>query len=274
MKIAPQALDGQFIPVKIKEQSSSIFGDLYSNDSYQFASLGIRSDDQRIAQLFEMVSVSWTNSQLVELYGQKFLVTYVFQPTNEMIKWVVQGQPLPEAMLKLKLMKADQIGSIQPFPDLTKEKFVNTLNEFGQKGTPTFSSSTATQALSNAKQISTAMAIYLADSDDVLPWVQSSAGAHRVLEPYTKNKDLFKTLNPKGSGTFRFNMSLAGVASTAIEDPAATPLFYEPIPYPDGRYLVSFADTHAKFVSPEEWKSLQKLLKLKLPRQGKPIKGG
>lgn len=46
------------------------------------------------------------------------------------------------------------------------------------------------------------------------------------------------------------------------------------IAYPDGRILVAFADTHAKYLTAEEWKALQKNLKLKLPKVGKPIKGG
>ncbi len=270
----PTDLTADYFPIRLKEQSSAILGDLYSSSSYQLSLLGISGDNKRIQQLLEMASVSWTKNEIVELYGQKFLATYTFQPSTEVIRWVSQGQPLPESKLKLKLMKTDQIGSIEPFPDLNHEKFMAMLNDLGQKGTPAFTTSSNTQAISNAKQIATAMAIYLADSDDVFPWVQSSAGAHKLLEPYTKNKELFKTLNPKGSGTFRFNMSLAGVSSVSLEDAAQTPLFYEPIPYPNGRYLVAFADTHAKYLTADEWKALQKNLKLKLPKMGKPIKGG
>ena len=69
----------------------------------------------------------------------------------------------------------------------------------------------------------------------------------------------------------KFNMSLAGVNSTEIAEPANTVMFYESEPWADGSRCVSFADTHAKVVNPEEWAKLQPSLNLKLKRVGKPI---
>lgn len=274
MTMSPSALTPSFFPVRLKEQGSSIFGDVYSSSSYSLQLLGVRGDDKRIQQLLEMISVSWTRNEIADLYGQRFIVTYIFQPSQEVIRWFAEGQPLPDPTLKLKLIKADQIGSIEPFPELNKEKFIEILNDFGQKSNSAFNSSKATVALSNAKQLATAMMIYLADSNDIFPWVQSSPSMHNQLIPYTKSKELFKTLNPKGAGTFRYNMSLAGVSAVDVSEPAQTPLIFDPEPFPDGRYLVAYADSHVKYVTAAEWKELQRFMKLKLPRRGKPIKDG
>ncbi|MEQ1934230.1 MAG: hypothetical protein ABL962_10200 [Fimbriimonadaceae bacterium] len=274
MTMSPSALTASFFPIRLKEQGSSIFGDFYSSSSYSLQLLGVRGDDKRIQQLLEMISVSWTRNEIADLYGQRFIVTYIFQPSQEVIRWFAEGQPLPDPTLKLKLVKADQIGSIEPFPELNKEKFIELLNDFGQKSKPAFNASKATVALSNAKQLATAMMIYLADYDDIFPYVQSSPSLLKQLEPYTKNPELFKTLNPKGAGMFRFNMSLAGVSSVDIDEPAKTPMLFDPEPFPDGRYLVAYADSHARYLTAEEWKATQKYMKVNLPRHGKPIKGG
>ncbi|MEQ1934232.1 MAG: hypothetical protein ABL962_10210 [Fimbriimonadaceae bacterium] len=146
-----------------------------------------------------------------------------------------------------------------------------------QKAKPvvkTFDEIQRTKALKNVKSCAIAIAIYQADHDDVIPYVTTSAGLERVVHPYIKNKDVWKTLNPKGTGRFQFNLSLAGVMATAIADPAITPLLYDGTAYPDGKFLSAYADIHAKYESAATWKERQKNLKLKLKKTGKPIKGG
>ena len=130
-----------------------------------------------------------------------------------------------------------------------------------------------TLTLSNLKQIGTGAALLLSDNNNIFPNVQSTKQLFEFMMPYLRNKEVFKTKNPMG-GEFRFNMSLAGVSASDIETPAETPLFFESQAWPDGRRCVCYTDTHAKFVTEDEWKKMQPMLKLKLKRHGKPIKPG
>jgi hypothetical protein len=125
--------------------------------------------------------------------------------------------------------------------------------------------------LVNAKNIAAGMLLYAQDYDSTFPYVQGSRAAFYVIFPYVKGTNAYKTYNPMHPSDFRFNMALAGVPMTAIQNPTETPLFYDPFQWPDGTYLVSFADSHARFVSYEEWQNLKKNLALKLKRVGNPL---
>ncbi len=130
-----------------------------------------------------------------------------------------------------------------------------------------------TATLSNLKQTGIATMILMSDYDDMIPYVQSTSQLYKFLMPYSKNEKVFKTINPPG-GQFQFNMCLAGSLLNTLEQASQTPLFYETKVWPDGKRGVVFTDTHAKFVTKEEWDRLQPLLKLKLKKHGKPIKVG
>jgi hypothetical protein len=123
----------------------------------------------------------------------------------------------------------------------------------------------------NAKAISSAMLLYAQDYDGTFPYVQGSKGAEYVIYPYIKNANVYQTMNPVRAGEFRFNMSLAGVQMNEILDPSNTPLFYDPFAWPNGTYLVGFADSHAKFLTGPEWEMVKKNLALKLKRTGNPL---
>lgn len=127
------------------------------------------------------------------------------------------------------------------------------------------------QAAANATQIATAMVLYAQDYDETFPYVQSTATAKYVTFPYVKNATVWRTMNPVRSGEFRFNISLGGSAMTDIANPAETPVAYDPFAWPDGMYLVAFADSHARFVTPQEWATIQKNIKMKLKKHGKPL---
>jgi len=126
-------------------------------------------------------------------------------------------------------------------------------------------------ALDNARNIASGMLLYSQDYDEVFPYVQSSKGAAYVIYPYVKNINVFKTNNPMRSGDFHFNMSLSGVPISEIANPTEVPLFYDPFAWPDGTYLVTFADSRAKFITAEEWDRVKVNLKLKLKQVGKPL---
>ena len=270
--LKPSELTADYKPLKLKEQSSGIFGDYYSSSYFQYGTLGLRPDDPRMSALFEILPVSWTSSRLADVYGQKYVVTYIFEPSLAAIKAFSEGKPIPEIVLKLKLLKADQIGSIEPFPELDREKYLAVLNQLGESGQAAFTPANKTRALSNVKQVATAMMIYLSDSEDIFPYVQSTSSLVEVLHPYTKSTEIWKSLNTKGEGRFLFNMSLAGVSQTDVKDPAATPMLFDPNAYPDGTRVVAYVDGHARTVSAEQWAKVQSAMKVNLKRHGKPIK--
>lgn len=121
------------------------------------------------------------------------------------------------------------------------------------------------------KLVALSLLMYGTDYDDVFPFVQATKVAARVTEPYCKDKSIWKSVNPNG-GQLQLNMCISGVMMTAIEEIAGTPLVYDSKAWPGGYWLVSHTDGHVKFVNSARWKGMQKYLKLKLPRVGKPIK--
>lgn len=171
---------------------------------------------------------------------------------------------------RLTYVRRQSIISMTPREDFLPAK----LKEMGQnKILPAGTTTDRTITLSNMKQVGTAMMMLLSDYEDRYPYVQSTPQLFAFLEPYLKNTEVFKTKNPMG-GQFRFNMSLAGASNVEMSNPANTPMIYESEAWPDGKRGVCYADSHAKFVSADEWNAMQPLLKLKLKRYGKPIAPG
>lgn len=115
------------------------------------------------------------------------------------------------------------------------------------------------------------MLVYAQDYDGTFPYVQSSKGAEYVLYPYVKGLNVYQTMNPVHGGEFRFNMCLAGAKMADVIDAVNTPLFYDAFAWPNGTYLVAFADSHVKFLSAEQWDRVKKNLALKLKTYGKPL---
>lgn len=126
-------------------------------------------------------------------------------------------------------------------------------------------------AIDNAKSLASAMLLYAQDYDGVFPYVQSTRGAEYVLYPYVKGTTIYKTQNPMRAGDFRFNMALAGVSMSQVTNAAEVPLFYDPSPWPDGTYLVSFADSHARFMTADQWSLSKRYLQIKLKKTGTPL---
>lgn len=272
-EMAPSQLTDDYRPLKIKEASSGALGDYYSSAYFQFAALGFgpSGENARLNELFEILPVSWTRNQIVRVYGQDFLVTYILEPSIENLREFSRGKPLAEPKLKLKLMRADNIGTLEPFPDLTREKYVEILGRLQGKGDPVSSPALRSQAISNLKQVALGLIIYSADYDEVLPYAQTTATAQRVTQPYLKNDQLWKSLNPKG-GLLRYNMGISGMNMATIAYPAKTPMVYDSVLWPDRHRLVAFVDGHVKFVDEEEWSRLSLHLNPKGKRVGRPIR--
>jgi hypothetical protein len=118
--------------------------------------------------------------------------------------------------------------------------------------------SAGTQCLSNIKQISTATAIYLSDSNDRLPpenWIS-------VLKPYTLNDDLANCPEVSENGNqfgYAYKFGLRSRDVSKLSDPENTVLYFETDALSKNvvanlaarsstrhKTAVSFLDTHAK----------------------------
>jgi hypothetical protein len=185
-------------------------------------------------------------------------------------------QPMTSEMLmfRLQYVRRESMVAFTVRPDLDPENLRTAITAPAPKiMSPAQEAAKRTSALSNVKQVSTAMMILLSDTDDIFPYVQSTAQMFELTMPYMKNNELTKSMNPNG-GRLLFNISLAGVSSVDLESPQDIPMVYDEKPWPDGRWLVGFADSHAKYLTQAEWDALAKNLKLKLKKHGKPLKPG
>lgn len=234
----------------------------------------------------------WSKGETTSLMGHDYLVAYKLEIglRTDMKEQGMSDAPPVGARLRLTLIRNDVIASIAPEPDTDIKAVMKILDDskipydavvipmdqdesmttaiLAPVFTQANKASKQTQTLSNAKQLALGMMMYQADYDDLTPYAQSTAAVKFVTEPYLKNSDLWKSLNPNG-GEFLFNMSLGGVDINDIPSPAETPLYFEKNAWPDGKRVVAFADGHAKVLSAEEWEKLQPMLKLKLKRTAK-----
>jgi len=84
----------------------------------------------------------------------------------------------------------------------------------------------ATRCLSNIKQISTAILIFLADNNDVFKL--TGANWRTKLAPYAKSAVMFTCpLDSQGTASYTFNANLAGKDATSLKFISETVLVYE-----------------------------------------------
>jgi prepilin-type processing-associated H-X9-DG protein len=108
----------------------------------------------------------------------------------------------------------------------------------------------AVSCLSNVKQVSLAMLMYLQDYDEKFKLRADSYKAK--LMPYCKNEQIFHCPADKsGAVSYSFNLNLQGKSMSALKYPAQTVMIYEgrngKLEYRhDGTAIVGFADGHAK----------------------------
>ena len=129
-----------------------------------------------------------------------------------------------------------------------------------------------TVALSKIKQVSTATFMYASDFDDVLPYVANAKEAQKVIWPYIKNAEVFKS--PRAGADFRYNTNIAGVKITAIPSPAEAIMWYEFTPAGINP-VVGFVDSHARVVLPDKMNAFKSGLNQKYPRRhdSQPVRG-
>lgn len=113
------------------------------------------------------------------------------------------------------------VATVVPLSTMPKDQFEQVRNEAAKRDT-----------ISRAKQVGTAIAIFMSDHDDRFPTrEQFDAGE---LYPYTKNSDLMKG----------FVYLMNGQDASRLNAPAQTVIGYIPGP---GGYAWVFADTHVQW---------------------------
>ncbi len=244
------------------------------------AMMGGGNSSDSMAPVMQVFDTSWTKGETVKISGQDYLITYKMDLTSaDMMR--KSAPKADDLILKLTLLKTSAVNSMTPLA-LDKAgllKMIATLDKQPAEGAMTTTAPLATgdiaarqaASVSNAKQLSLGMLMYVGDFDDVAPYAQSTAAVKFAIRPYLKNDGLWKSLNPNG-GEFKYNISIGGAKQSSIDRPAETVLFYEEYEWPDGSRVVAFADGHAKTISHEQWPTVSATLHLRnLKRVGKPL---
>lgn len=224
------------------------------------------------SSLITALAVSWTNGESVNLNGKQFLITYVLTPTSLNLLGMADMDFKADHYLTLKLVNPEMVVSVTAVPDYKASDLKESIkNLFENHEITPVQTSYKTQGLSNAKQMALGVIIYCADYDDNFPYVESTPALKEIVDPYVRNDSVFKSNNPNGKGLLYYNMALSGVIMNDVENLYEVPLVFDPTPFPDGTYLVAFADGHAKYLAEEEWQALQPIFKKRWKRHGKPI---
>ena len=128
----PADLPETYMAVKFGGDSQGGLMDMLMGPMMMFGAMmggmgGSKSDPAAAAAL-EVMDLSWTDGQTINLAGQNFLVTYkVVMGMGEMMK--MGDKPDFSAMqLRLTLMRTDQIKSLMPRPDISKAEFIKRLS--------------------------------------------------------------------------------------------------------------------------------------------------
>ena len=134
-----------------------------------------------------------------------------------------------------------------------------------QSAPPAQDADERTTALNRAKMLGLGTLMYVNDYDDVYPYVRQSASLSKIVYPYMKDVESFKS--PTKGGSFQFNLNLGGVLSSKVDTPASVPMWIESVPDKKASIAVAYADGHAKLVSPADIPTIKKAAARKFPRE-------
>ena len=276
-KLEIAKIPDDFRAVKIKQAGSGgggggifdMFGGSMMMMLGMLGSMGGASKEPPM-EFFTAMEVSWTKGEVARISGQDYLITYKIDWGLSELMSMGESQNKPPKMehVSLVLVRSDTIVSLTPQPEVTRQGYAEALTKLPSSGESSTPNSEQAKTVENAKQLSIAMIMYAGDNDDILPYVQDTKAAYYVTHPYVKNSSVMKTHNPNG-GMLRFNMGIAGVAMTSIEEPANTPMYYDSNAWPDGSRVVAFTDSTTRVISAEDWPSIEANLRRSFPRAAK-----
>lgn len=257
-------LDDSYMAIKASSTNAYDTGMVY-----YYSMLGMMFSDRSSTErdIVKFVDMLWTKGETVMFGGESYLTCYRIDFSElAASSGAREGAPTVEH-LRLHLVRLSAISSLTPYADVSADD-LRALFQKKAEDQPQQGSQPA--AVSSAKQLGLGMLMYCSDYDDIAPYAQSTSTVQWVTYPYIKSLSIWNTGNPNGS-RFLFNMALAGVNMTDIEDPADTLMFYESAPWPDRRRAVVFADGHGVLLTPEEWEEASKSLRLKIKKSAKPL---
>ncbi len=274
-KIYPLTYTLRELPTKMKAveikqgEGTGILESLISGFAGAFGTAIGTEEDEQMMRL-TMLSTAWTAGDEVEINGVTYVVTYRLAIGKQTGGMVDANKPdFSTASWRMYLINSQTISSISPNPAMTLEALLQKI-QGGALHEPTAVAS-ATMQLSNYKQLGIAIILLSSDSEDIIPYFQTQASFRGSIFPYVKNSELFKSLNPNG-GRPIFNMNLAGVSMTDIDEPTSIPAIYESRAWPDGSRIVAFVDGSTRKVVADQWADIEIALKKKFRRSGKLLR--
>lgn len=267
--ITVEELTDEFTAIKIGDESQA-------GAMMPYMLFGMMMDGNESDQIEKLryIDARWSKGDVVVLGGKDFLVTYKTEAMEMMMAMSGEFDKAVPPVFHLDLVNLDNIKTIAPVAGLTperyKELFADVLGHISDVTNEASMSAMQSSALSSIKQLTIGMLMYATDYDDITPYAQATVAVKYVTLPYIKNDLIWSTGNPDGS-KFYFNMAIAGVSLTDVEEPARVVMFYESRAWPDGRRMVSFCDGHARMATEEEWQAHKKTLALKIKKSAKPL---
>ena len=96
----------------------------------------------------------------------------------------------------------------------------------------------------NVKQVNLSLMMYIQDYDQTYPPMNSASQFQTLLQPYTRNPQIFYC--PITRFPYTPNASLSYVNAATLASPATTITLNDAKPHPDGRSTYGYADGHAR----------------------------
>lgn len=212
-----------------------------------------------LKHLLDAMKVTVTNIH-VTTKGDRCKATYD-------LKLEMPSQPATNQRESVDLVKVDGVWLLVPAVpsgasrDVLPSLAVMTTTDLSGVFASAKKAAKKTACLSNIKQLSTAVLIYLSDYDDKFSMDPSRMKA--ALHPYTKNDQLWICpLTPNAGHAYSFNAKLWKKNHVELEDPVNTVMLYEgskgQLDFKHGGFAaVAFADGHAKMINVEGAKKLR-----------------
>lgn len=217
---------------------------------------GSNDNNNKGAQFMKLLGTYWTTGETMNIDGKSFLVTYRLQLDVDAEKKGLNKDFPTDGTLSLSYIRTDTITSIEPVAGMNKDELLKLL-ALAKDDVH------ADATMSTAKQIGTAINLYLGDNDDLFPFVQGTSEMMQATRPYLPGGQEWKTADGK---RLLFNMALSGVSLKDIPMPLTTTVVYQDVPSSDGKRVVVYVDGHAARLPESEWTSVKVSLGLKLPR--------
>lgn len=264
IKDLPDAYRG--VELKFAGAASGVFETMFGGMLGMFSSLAQGNDNSMPTQLVTLMSMSFTSGEHVEVEGVKYLVTYRLVVDEAKPASIESGPPVPQVVSwQLTLVNPATIQQMSPHAEWTAASAKDAIKKAMAQAAEMKAKAESTVTQSNIKQVCTALIMYQADNDDVLPPAVNVAQMRSLLGPYVQNKDSFLS-HAEGRPAFEFNYALSGVSSEKISNPAEVPTVYESAPWPDGKRWIGYLDGHVARVNPYEFAKLKAFFDAKYPR--------